>query len=610
MKRSYQQRTLSELALFCSLMIILSTSCVNEEYNLDKEIDLTVSVLKDISLPVGSLQKVSLSELLGLPDDTSVIASDNSGNLHFTLSDDQNILSQSITVPYFDFNDSYRGKVVERYLGSFLFSYNESYADYINLNDISTPRAFPDIPVEIEFEETDIPAQVKDIRYADVNATSSISLNVILDREIPIRAYVAAGTSIVYPDWVVLGNVGIGMKKTGQVVELLDDVEISVSTPSNTKSPTVINIPVVGVDATKLPEGQAFTPSHTFLMKDQMTISGSSFFTFDGSAEVTGGLVSPIISSMVSFSDLDINSVEIKLGDDIEKDLVSGLSPIVPKGIPDILSSPDIVLDLCDVRLDVEFNNSSPFSGNISTVVKTSLLGQPINDSELGPVHFESGSAEGPAEMRWSFSEGLLEAPEGYTLYKVDDISDLVRNIPDLISFNEFNLKLDDEFFTVCPGDRYDLSQKFSIHAPLAFGQDFRFPYSYEITELGFEFTEVQLSSAVLKMEVENTIPVSFGADAYALDENGELIEGLTLEIKDDARIEAGSIDSPTVSEIVFVLTNTHEEIILDGVVINFIASAPDSRFEGVPLNENQSLHFRNIVLSLPEGVSANINEL
>ena len=158
MKRSYQQRTLSELALFCSLMIISSTSCVNEEYNLDKEIDLTVSVLKDISLPVGSLQKVSLSELLGLPDDTSVIASDNSGNLHFTLSDDQNILSQSITVPYFDFNDSYRGKVVERYLGSFLFSYNESYADYINLNDISTPRAFPDIPVEIEFEDDAIDA--------------------------------------------------------------------------------------------------------------------------------------------------------------------------------------------------------------------------------------------------------------------------------------------------------------------------------------------------------------------------------------------------------------------------------------------------------------------
>ena len=601
---------LSVSSLFCSLMIISSTSCVNEDYNLDKDLDLTVNILKDISLPVGSLQKVSLSELLEISDDSSVITPDNSGNLSFKLSDDQNILRQSITVPYFDFDDSYRGKVVERYLGSFYFTYDQSYADYVNLNEISTPRPFPDIPVEIEFEETDIPAQVKDIRYADVNATSSISLNVILDREIPIRAYVAAGTSIVYPDWVVLGNVGTGMKKTGQVVQLLNDVEISVSTPSNTKSPTVIDIPVVGVDATKLPDGQAFTQDHTFLMKDQMIISGSSFFTFDDSVEVTGGLVSPIISSNVSFSDLDINSVEVKLGDDVDKDLVSGLSPIVPQGIPDILSVPDIVLDLTDIRLDVEFNNSSPFSGNISTVVQTSFHGQPINESGLGPVHFESGSTEGPAEMRWSFSEGQLGAPEGYTLYKVDDISDLVRTIPDLISFNEFNVNLDDEYFTVCPGDRYDLSQKFTIHAPLAFGQDFRLPYSYEITELGFEFTEVQLTSAVLKMEVENTIPVSFGADAYALDEDGDLIEGLTLEIKDDARIEAGSIDSPTVSEIVFVLTNTHEEIILDGVVINFIASAPDSRFEGVPLNENQSLHFRNIVLSLPEGVSADINEL
>ena len=112
-------------------------------------------------------------------------------------------------------------------------------------------------------------------------------------------------------------------------------------------------------------------------------------------------------------------------------------------------------------------------------------------------------------------------------------------------------------------------------------------------------------------MDVENTIPVTFNADAYAIDENGDVIEGVTLKIKDDAAVKAGSLESPTVSEIVFELKNSRESIVLNGLVINFKASADgDDRFSDIPLNENQSLHFKNIVLNLPEGVSADINEL
>lgn len=610
MKNRFKRRRLLYSALFSSLMLFSLTSCVNEDYDLENDIDLNVTVLKNLSFPVGSLMKVQLSELLEMSDDISVITSDEAGNLSFSLSDDQNVLSQSISVPYFTFEDSYRGNTVEKNLDSFYFTYDESMSDYINLEEISKPRPFPDIPVEILFDEVAVPTQIKAVRYADVNATATVNLSVSIDAEIPFKAYAAAGTEIIFPDWVVLGEVGSGLKKDGHTVILLNDLEIVLHTPSNQTGATIVSVPIIAVDAEKLPEGQGLTADHTFMMNDLLTISGSSFFTFDGSANVTGQLITPVISSIVSFSDLSINSVQIKLGDDVEKDLISGLSPITLDGIPDILMGTDVVLDLNDLRLDVDFNNSSPFSGNISTSIKTSAQGQQIAESVIGPAHFNSGSSIEPAEMRWSFSGGFLEAPENYDFHKVDNFADLVRSIPDLIEFQDFTLKLDDEFFTVVPGDNYNLTQKFSIHAPLAFGRDFNIPYSYEIKDLGFEFKDVRLTSALLSMEVENTIPVRFTAEAYATDEDGLPIEGVTLKIKDNAAIEAGSINSPTVSDIVFELSNSQEEIVLDGLVIKFKASAPDSRFEGIPLNENQSIHFREIVLNLPDGVSADINDL
>lgn len=608
-KNGLRRFTGSVLLLSC--MTLMSISCVNEEYDLDKELDMNVSVLTDISLPVGSFRKVMIADLLKMTEESSILTSDQNGNLSISLTDDRNILEQSVTVPDFTFEDSYRGKRVEQYLGDFYFTYDDSYADLINLDYISTPRKFPDIPVEIEFEKVDVPEQIKDIRYAEVNALAHLNLYIRINREIPFKGYAAAGTEIIFPDWVVLGEVSGNLEKDGQIVRLVNDMEITVTTPSQSEVASVVSVPIIGVDATKLPEGQGITSDHKFIMLDDMTIRGSSFFTFDGSVDVTGEVVSPVITSIVSFSNLDIISVDVKLGDNVEKDLVSGIPPVELSGIPEIFQGPDITLDLNDIRLDVEFLNSSPFSGSISTSVRTSAADREISQKEIGPVHFDCGSPLSPSEMRWSFSGGFLQAPEGYEHHIVDNISDLVMNIPDKIEFTGFDLALDDEFFTVRPGERYDLSQSFSIHAPLSFGKDFLLPYSHEITDLGIEFKDFRLTTALLYMDVENTIPVTFNADAYAIDENGEVIEGVTLKIKDNAAVKAGSLESPTVSEIVFELKNSRESIVLDGLVINFKASADgDDRFSDIPLNENQSLHFKNIVLNLPEGVSADINEL
>ena len=48
---------------------IVINSCVNEEYDLDKEMDNEITILKNLTVPVGDLEMMKLEELISLDDD-------------------------------------------------------------------------------------------------------------------------------------------------------------------------------------------------------------------------------------------------------------------------------------------------------------------------------------------------------------------------------------------------------------------------------------------------------------------------------------------------------------------------------------------------------------
>ena len=599
------------LISFVSAGLIMSAaSCVNEDYAAITEdgIDKTVNVLKNVSLPVGSLEKVLLSDVLDIAGDISLLETDSDGNLAIRIVDEGNVMSQSVTVPYFSFENSYRGFITEQYLGDFQFMYNDILSDFLDI--LKVPRKFPDIPIVIEFQKDDIPYQIKDLRYAEVEALATLKLDVRIDKEIPFTAYIAAGSQLVFPEWVVLGSDVDDLSIDGNVVTFNEDLQVNVTTPENEKPSTTISVPVVAVDATKLPEGQGIMDDRTFLMKDYMHIKGSAYFTFDGIENVPATVVSPVVSALMSFSNLGIHSAEIMLGDAVEDEIVTGLSPISLEDMPDFIKNKDLVLDVNDLRLDVDFSNLSPFAGEISASVVTSLSGEPLADVTVGPVRFEAGNDQIPAQMHWSFSEGRLNAPEGYTLYKVDGLTDLVKKMPDMVEFKDFELDLDDEYVTVRPGETYELAQSYAFYAPLAFGPDFHVPYTYEIPDLDIVFDGIGLSSAVLDIDVENSIPMNFSASAHFIGENGEILEDVVFTIKDGAVLKAGSLDSPSMTHMTFMLENQRKELKLHGMVLRFEATAPDAQYLGVPLNVNQGLHFKNIVLNLPEGITADLDEI
>lgn len=605
MTKTVHLRRLMTIALGASF---IWTSCINEDYDLEKEIDKNVSVLQNLSMPIGSFEKIVLNDILELTEDMSMIDIAANGDIALCVRNLDEALTQSVTVPSFKFSDCYKGNIVETSLGSFDFIYDPAYSDLIE--ELSKPVDFK-YDLKFEFTQNNIPDIVKEIGYSEVEATASINLSVLCNKQLPLSASIAEGTRISFPDWVILGDVGSDFIKQGSSIIFNKDVQLSVST-SDAPEDIVLSVPIVGIDGTRLPENQGIQSNGTFMMNEKITIDGKAYFDITTDEKVYESNVSPVISSYVSFTDLNIINVEVKLSSDIEDELASGIHPVKLEDIPEFLRDAGIVLDVNELRLDIDFTNPTPFAGNVSVCIVTSSEDKLLATVPIGPIDFEAGSIDSPKVMKWSFidSSRNLAAPEGYTAYKTSGLTDLVKRIPDFIEFKDFEFSINDDFVRVVPGDEYVLSQKFTIFSPLAFGEEFNLPYNYTIKDLGLSFDEADLKSAVLELDVESTLPMNFTIDVAALDENGSTIDGLSFNLRDNNTIKAGSLASPNVSNLVFELKNTTGSIKIDGLELRLCASAPESRYLGIPLNINQGLHFKNILLNLPDGISADIDGL
>ena len=77
MKKSHSLSKIISPALF--LLLFAATACVDDKYDLSKEVDMTVGVGGGVSLPLGSTEKIMLTELIDTVE-TDIVKLDNEGN--------------------------------------------------------------------------------------------------------------------------------------------------------------------------------------------------------------------------------------------------------------------------------------------------------------------------------------------------------------------------------------------------------------------------------------------------------------------------------------------------------------------------------------------------
>ena len=581
----------NNLAYLLSGMAMLSaavsvTSCLNEDYDLTKDIDTNISIDGDISAPLGNSEFILVDDFLNLGNDAAdVLKTDSSGNYYVSVTGRGS--SSDVELPFLSFSDELvtdggyiaRIKKSELPLPSSGMVPAEQYTKHFNVS--STPMTVNE----------DVPHEIRAVKDAEVSGVVKISLTVTTGKA------TLSDLIIDFPEYLEFADVkeaGLNFNPDGNL--------LTIKSPQISTMAKNYYLNVVGIDFDKIPSGQGFLPSqHKIVLNDEIKLGA-----FDVNAVLSdfGTTVEAIPNEIVADIDISISSLIVKTAlVKVDPDIV--IDPFISNvgELPDFLSSDDVVLDLYNPVLKLNIDNHTPLKLNLNADIM-SYKGADHRTAHVGNANGDEAIALTPSGMNRLYVSRTGEGvPTGFASVVVPDFSSLISIVPDRIGVENIDVEAADEFVTLTSGGRYNVVYDFELAAALAFGKDVRIVYSTDFTGWNETFNPndesfaLEIRDADVKFDFVNMIPMTISLDAAAIDVDGNVIPGIKVTLNGD--IPAGSVEKPSTSALTLNLEGSGEQMRkLDGLRLNLTGSDPGT-MSGVCLNKNQGVQFKNMKIRL-----------
>lgn len=580
-----------KLAYLLSGMAMLSaavsvTSCLNEDYDLTKDIDTNISIDGDISAPLGNSEFILVDDFLNLGNDAAdVLKTDTSGNYYVSVTGRGS--SSDVELLLLSFSDElvtdggYIAKIrkSELPLPSSGTVPAEQYTKHFNVS--STPMTVNE----------DVPHEIRAVKDAEVSGVVNISLTVTTGKA------TLSDLIIDFPEYLEFADVkdaGLNFNPDGNL--------LTIKSPQISTMAKNYYLNVVGIDFDKIPSGQGFLPSqHKIVLNDEIKLSA-----FDVNAVLSdfGTTVEAIPNEIVADIDISISSLIVKTAlVKVDPDIV--IDPFISNvgELPDFLSGDDVVLDLYNPVLKLNIDNHTPLKLNLNADIM-SYKGADHRTAHVGNANGGEAIALTPSGMNRLYISRTGEGvPAGFASVVVPDFPSLICIVPDRIGVENIDVEAADEFVTLTSGGRYNVVYDFELAAALAFGKDVKIVYSTDFTGWNETFNPndesfaLEIRDADVKFDFVNMIPMTISLDAAAIDVDGNVIPGIKVTLKGD--IPAGSVEKPSTSALTLNLEGSAEQMRkLDGLRLNLTGSDPGT-MSGVCLNKNQGVQFKNMKIRL-----------
>ena len=581
----------NNLAYLLSGMAMLSaavsvTSCLNEDYDLTKDIDTNISIDGDISAPLGNSEFILVDDFLNLGNDAAdVLKTDASGNYYVSVTGRGT--SSDVELPFLSFSDELvtdggyiaRIKKSELPLPSSGAVPAEQYTKHFNVS--STPMTVNE----------DVPHEIRAVKDAEVSGVVNISLTVTTGKA------TLSDLIIDFPEYLEFADVkdaGLNFNPDGNL--------LTIKSPQISTVAKNYYLNVIGIDFDKIPSGQGFLPSqHKIVLNDEIKLSA-----FDVNAMLSdfGTTVEAIPNEIVADIDISISSLIVKTAlVKVDPDIV--IDPFISNvgELPDFLSGDDVVLDLYNPVLKLNIDNHTPLKLNLNADIM-SYKGADHRTAHVGNANGGEAIALTPSGMNRLYISRTGEGvPTGFSSVVVPDFSSLISIVPDRIGVDNIDVEAADEFVTLTSGGRYNVVYDFELAAALAFGKDVKIVYSTDFTGWNETFNPndesfaLEIRDADVKFDFVNMIPMAISLDAAAIDVDGNVIPGIKVTLNGD--IQAGSVEKPSTSVLTLNLEGSAEQMRkLDGLRLNLTGSDPGT-MSGVCLNKNQGVQFKNMKIRL-----------
>lgn len=575
---------LSGIAMLSAAVTV--NSCLNEDYDLTKDIDTNISIDGDISAPLGNSEFILVDDFLNLGNDAEdVLKTDASGNYYVSVTGRGS--SSDVELPLLSFSDElvtdggYIAKIKksELPLPSSGTVPAEQYTKHFNVS--STPMTVNE----------DVPHEIRAVKDAEVSGVVNISLTVTTGKA------TLSDLIIDFPEYLEFADVkdaGLNFNPDGNL--------LTIKSPQISTMAKNYYLNVVGIDFDKIPSGQGFLPSqHKIVLNDEIKLSA-----FDVNAVLSdfGATVEAVPNGIVADIDISISSLIVKTAlVKVDPDIV--IDPFISNvgELPDFLSGDDVVLDLYNPVLKLNIDNRTPLKLNLNADIM-SYKGADHRTAHVGNANGGEAIALTPSGMNRLYVSKTGEGvPAGFASVVVPDFSSLISIVPDRIGVENIDVEAADEFVTLTSGGRYNVVYDFELAAALAFGKDVKIVYSTDFTGWNETFNPndesfaLEIRDADVKFDFVNMIPMTISLDAAAIDVDSNVIPGIKVTLNGD--IPAGSVEKPSTSALTLNLEGSAEQMRkLDGLRLNLTGSDPGT-MSGVCLNKNQGVQFKNMKIRL-----------
>lgn len=564
-------------------------SCVDNKYDLDKDIDMTINVGGEhLTIPAGSSDTAYLSKIIEV-EEGDILQPDAATRVyHLTKKDDIDV--EPTTVKEVTISETTTKLEETKIVNTTSSLINEDVTEGINtLGDFKA-------------ESNNIDEALKELGalYAKTPVDLILTIDFANTGDLSFAKVKANNLKIIFPDYIVFkAEEGI------QGHELILDGQVLSENGSS-------------YSRTLKVEGYKFSENAGAGRKpNEGTLTIEGVISMEGEV-VTSGVSGTGTLSLVPKTVLREMTASSVTGV-IQPEIKAETTNIELNDLPDFLKDEGTRMDITNPVILLRAENQ------LETPVEVDAVLTPMKgNAQIDGKEVKVGSGYGKTPVVLASGKNVIALSrtgectiEGVTSnVKVEDINNLLETIPDDIEVDLQPVVRNEDYYTAELGRAYEMPSSYEVDVPLSFEQNLNIVYNDSVQDLNKDLNDLDkviLKKANVLLTVDNAIPLKLQLkpeNVLIKDVYGNELTAVKKTIEEDKQYVTESTDGekPVTSELVLNLTSEDTAFLSKIDRICFKLTAVPGSATGVPLKDTQWLKVTSIKLSVPGGVNVDLN--
>lgn len=559
-----------------------TVSCVDNKYDLDKDIDMTINVGGEyLTIPAGSTDTTFLSKIIEVEEGDMLQPDVTTHVYHLTKKDDISV--EPTVVAQVTINGAETS--LEKGLAEFSIGDEVEATVDVELDESNSLEAVAD----------DIDEALKELGALEAQTPATMTVTFEFDGGLKFDEVKAKNLKVKFPDFLVFEK---GEVEEGNTLTL-----------NETLSTTPRKLNVIGYRFGDKPgEGIPVVDGNISIKKEVFMQGVVQVVNASGSGELK-------MTMYVTLDEMTVNSVTGVIQPKIEAETTK----IELNDLPDFLKDEDTRLDITNPVILLKADNPLETDVEIDAVLtpKKNNVNIEGHEVKIGTGYGQNKVALIPGTNIIALSRTGDCSIEGVTEnIKVEDINNLLETIPDDIDVNLQPIVRNENYYNAELGKEYDLPASYEVDVPLSFEQGLNIVYNDSVQDLNKDLNDldkVSLKNAKIMLSVDNAIPLKLQLKAENVqikDVYGNELTAVKKTMEEDKQYVTESTDGekPATSELVLSLTSDDTAFLSKIDRICFKITAVPGSATGVPLKDTQWLKVTSVKLSVPGGVNVDLN--